>query len=496
MREMFTDKNFIIHKIAWLIKLLLIISLVVFFAPLIILPFFNHPCADDYICGIHLRDLGFWQYQSFIYNNWGGRFAATFVGALFAEHNFLYDHYYLHSLLLLIINFIAVFFLLSVLNRHILKSDLVHKNLLLISFVFIALSLCSVAEPSTFLFWFSSVITYQLPVILIEFQVALWILLFNSDKQFPKLFAYLFLPLLVFTINGFNEVFIIVQGFLLVLLSIWRNRISKIFLAIVLMAFIASALLVLLSPGIQSRTAIIESKGIMTGIAAVIFNVTEVLWSICKNPLFWFVACIIFVYGNYAREKFEEWVLIKFLNIYKWLAPIVILLFLILSNGIAVTGLKGGVVPDRYVNAVIYTTVIILLMYIFIIGVSIDLKIAGLQMHLKWIIPGLLMIGLFANDFIQQSYKSLISAPLYNTVIKERETMLKKAAAENKPAVVNSYNNALQIQLQKTYTHSTKTLYDLVQQKPQLIFFEDDLATDYSIATLKDFYKVDSIIVK
>ena len=108
MREIFTDKSFRNRKKLLAAKLLLIIALFVFFAPLIILPFFNHPCADDYICGYQLKEKGFWAYQSFIYQHWGGRFAATFTGSLFALNNYLYDHYYMHSILLLIINFFSI----------------------------------------------------------------------------------------------------------------------------------------------------------------------------------------------------------------------------------------------------------------------------------------------------------------------------------------------------------------------------------------------------
>jgi len=61
---------------------------------------------------------------------------------------------------------------------------------------------------------------------------------------------------------------------------------------------------------------------------------------------------------------------------------------------------------------------------------------------------------------------------------------------------VKSYDAALKEHLNKEYSNSAQTLYNLVQQKPSLIFFYDDLATDYSIGTLKSFYGLDSIIIK
>ena len=124
MREFLTDKDYIIAKLLLVAKIILALAFIVFFAPLFILPFFNHPCADDYICGYHLTTKGFWEYQSFIYNNWGGRFAATFIGALFAKNNWLYEHYYFHSLLLIVLNIASVFFTFSVINKYILKKVL------------------------------------------------------------------------------------------------------------------------------------------------------------------------------------------------------------------------------------------------------------------------------------------------------------------------------------------------------------------------------------
>src|SRR5690349_21466746 len=123
MREIFTDKNFVASKILFLAKILLIISLVVFFLPLVILPFFNHACTDDYFGGYYLNKEGFIPYQEFVYTQWAGRFVATFVGSLFINKGFLYDHYYLHSLLLLFLNFASLLFLVNTVDRYILKQN-------------------------------------------------------------------------------------------------------------------------------------------------------------------------------------------------------------------------------------------------------------------------------------------------------------------------------------------------------------------------------------
>jgi hypothetical protein len=181
----------------------------------------------------------------------------------------------------------------------------------------------------------------------------------------------------------------------------------------------------------------------------------------------------------------------------KWLLPAIIILFLIAAIGIAVTGLKGGIIPDRYVNGVITVTVVLLLLFAFAAGTTLDsLNVNLLSNTVQLLMIILAFIGLLGNNYIKEAYKSLIAAPLYDTVIAERETLLNEAALNKQPAVLKGYDTSMQEHLEKDYGQSTQTLYNLVQQKPSFIFFEDDLATEYSIETLKNFYGVGSIAVK
>jgi hypothetical protein len=133
----------------------------------------------------------------------------------------------------------------------------------------------------------------------------------------------------------------------------------------------------------------------------------------------------------------------------------------------------------------------------FTAGIALDnLNVNLLSKPLQLLVIVVFFIGLLSNGYITEAYKSLIAAPLYDTVMDERETLLKEAALNKQPAVVKSYDASMQEHLEKKYGQSTQTLYNLVQQKPSFIFFEDDLATGYSIETLTHFYGVDSITVK
>lgn len=498
MREFLYDKNFITTKLLLPAKLLLILALILFFTPLVILPFFDHASADDYICGYHLSNKGFWEYQSFIYNNWGGRFAATFVGSLFARNNFLYDHYYFHSLLLLFLNAISVFLLLAVLNKHVLKDEKIKKHFVWIALLFLALQYVSLVEPSTYIFWFSSAVTYQTPIILFELQVVCWIIFFHTSSA-KKFLYFLALFFLIVLINGFNELFIVAQAsvFLLLFLSKAIKKIPKIYIVFLVAGFIASAAIVLLSPGILTRASVIEGKGFFVGISATGFHVAQALWSVLKNPLAWFALVVVFVFANNNRKKFYQLFLIQYFRSKRWVLPLLMIFFLVASIAVAVLGLKGGIIPDRYVNAIAVITLCFLLFLSFVEGVFLnrdffDLSLVQMQLTLFVVCT----ITLVANDYIKEGYKSLIIAPLYDNIMNEREVALKEAADTHKIAELKLYDTALKEHLKTDYNKSPKTLYDLVQQKPTFIFFNDDLATKYSTETLQAFYKVDSVIVK
>ncbi len=498
MREVFSDKNFRRSKILIFAKGLLIFSLLVFFLPLIILPFFNHAVTDDYFCGYNLNDKGFWHYQSFIYAQWGGRFAATFTGALFAGNNFLYSHYYLHTLSLLLLNFLSLYFLTSAVSKYILKQSLSAGQKIIYSLLILALEICSVPQASTFLFWFSSAITYHLPLILIQTQIALCIMLYKKDDNASAIFLMIILPLLVFITIGFNELFIVVQFFFIAIMFCIKvnKKLPVLFWVAIIIAFVLSTFLLIVSPGNQQRMHGIDPKSIATGLTAILYHCSETLWYIFKNPLFWITGISVFILGN----KMEIDVHIKSFvtnSIYiKWLLPVFCIIFLVASVSVPVLALKGGIIPDRYLNPLACFLIMLFLLCFFIAGANNILKIPAYNIVTgKILLCILFSIGLLSNGYIADAYKSVVIAPVYDHILTEREESLKKASADNKKALVKDYDASIQELLQTKYYNSSVTLQQLISEKPPLLFIEDDLASEHSIDILKRYYHLDSLDV-
>lgn len=498
MNRIFNNKNEVTGSFPGIVKLLLVLSLIAFFIPLFILPFFNHAGADDYMCAIHLRKYGFAGYQSYIYKFWGGRYAATFAGAVYALNGFLYNHYYLHSLLLIVLNIVSSVFVLNAVNTHILKESFLKKNLVLLALIFTALEITVLAQPSTYIFWFSSAVTYQLPVILIECQIGLWVLLIRSKKSGTKALAYVLIPLLVIIINGFNELFVAAEFFMMSFVFAFglHKQLPKTFIWLTVMLYTISAMIVLLSPGIQSRAANVLPKGIAIGAIVWGYHVAEVAWNIFRQPLFWLTAVAVFFAGNYFRQKNIDAFTLFIYSKRKRLLLLSVAMFVAITVAIPVTGLKGGVIPERYLNAVIEITVILLLMLVFIAGAGIKEKISLFFFNAKRVVMILFCLLILANNYIVEAYRNIIAAPLYNSIMNEREATLRNSAMTNKIAHLKSYNTSLQEHLQKEYSQSTQTWLTLIQEKPTLLFFQDDLNLEKNYPTLKEYYQLDSLIIK
>jgi hypothetical protein len=307
------------------------------------------------------------------------------------------------------------------------------------------------------------------------------------------------LPLLVFISVGFNELFIIVQLFLFSILFYFKlnRKCSGIFIALIVLAFFVSSAFLIFSPGNYARINEIVPKKFYVGVAAVAYHSFETLLNIFKTPFFWFAAVIVFLYANQTKEQWKNNSYIKKAIKSKLLFAVMIFIFLVASISLPVAALKGGIIPDRYLNAVTYFIVPLLLLYLFILGVSDNSNILTLSaLRKKLLIYFLLLVGLLFNNYVIDAYKSLITAPTYHTILSERENIFKEAAQTNKIAVVKDYNTTVSEFLQTRYKSRTATFQQLIQQKPPLLFFEDDLATKYSIDVIRKYYGLDSILIK
>jgi hypothetical protein len=500
MREILTDKRFIVSKTAVVLKYLLIAALLIFCLPLFILPFYNHASADDYVYGYQFYKSSFWTYQKYIYSNWSGGFSATFLSSLFLFNHYLYHHYYLHSLLLLMCNYLSAFLLIQTINKYVLK--IANTNLvLLFSFIYTAIIIVCVPELLSLLFWFSSALIYFTGIILIQFELWLFILLYYTSNSVTKILCLIFLPILIFVTNGFSEVFEIVQLSILSLFFVtgFLKKFSKGFLITLIIFFTISFLISFFAPGNYMGSQAIFSISFPTSIAAILFGVIEVLFTIFKSSLLWFVMVTLFLYGNYKKEKFPA-DFIKNSSRYIKILFFVTVLFLVVSICEGVFSLKGRIVPDRFINIICWFTTLLLLAIVFFCGTALKTNlIFNIKdcTSLTALCYAILILVLCSNNYIGTAYKSVLSAPVYSSIMSSRENILEKAShKKNYIPVVKSYDLAFREYMEKNHPASTATYLKWLQQKPMLIFNDNGDTDDCSILTIKNFYNVDSVIIK
>ena len=174
-----------------------------------------------------------------------------------------------------------------------------------------------------------------------------------------------------------------------------------------------------------------------------------------------------------------------------------VFVFIVLAVSVPVIAFKGGIIPNRYVNAVVCIVLLLMLMFFFIMGNNINTNRLPFTSHTrKLLLHVSLITGLLCNTYIVDAYKSLIIAPVYNNILNKREASLKHAAQTGKIAVVKDYNAALEELIKGRYSNATTTFKQVIQQKPPLLFFEDDLETNLSTEVVKNYYGLDSIIVE
>ena len=500
MREFLSDRKFIIAKIELGLKILVAIALIIFFLPLFVLPFFNHASADDYYYGLAFYKSSFFGYQSYIYNNWTGRFSSTLLGSLFLKNHFLYDHYYLHSLIFLLLDFLSTFLLITNINKHVLNKRFKKANVVLSSIVFTALTIVCSPEMFGLIFWFSSSIVYYAGLIFIQFELSLFIILFYSKGSASKAFCYVLLPLFVFITNGFSEVFILIQLAIFCLFYFFGffRKTSKIFLIVLFLFFVSSAVLSFAAPGNYVRAETIPTLKLANGIVAIAFSLMQAISDIFKNPLAWFAFVFLFLSGNTQRKNFSKYFKRKSIHYLLFLC-VVLIAFLLLAVGEGVIGLKGRIVPDRFTNIVCWFSLLLLSLIAFIGGTSIKNEFSISRFYKGELALAsyiILLLCLGCNNYINDAYKSMISAPLYNTILTEQENVFKAASKKKSIAIVKTYDVALKELMQKNFSNVSMTYTKWAQQKPAFIFNNNGDSDEQSILVLKNFYGVDSVIIK
>ncbi len=478
----------------------LFVSLITFFTPFIILSFFNHPSADDFILGAKIRDEGFWNYQHHTYFTWSGRYFSNFFASILSANNFLFKYYYFHCLFLIVLSLLGVYILLSSINKFLLKTYYTRVQVIIAAGIYIVILFCSYAEVATALFWFSSAISYQLPVALFFAGIGFSIRTAYAASFSQKLLYSMATIFCIIAINGANEIialslgaFVLIAGFIIFKFYPKQKRAICIYFIIYLVSFTILAI----SPGSTERAAEIPAAGLLKAGGFAFARTLYTFWNILKEPLFWLCAFFIFLQSQIISNRLDlsgSPVLAFFFKYRKWL--LIALVVVVTINYLPLIYLSNGSLPERATNSIIFFTLLLIAVLLIIFGAIYSNKAILPQATIYFLIAGI-ALTILCNRLFFSTLQSIVSGYFFDKVMTAREEELSEASKRpNKKAVLYNYDTSLQQQMKHYFpTGARKQVEELITKKPEHLFLFDDLATDYNLNILKEYYRLDTITV-
>ncbi len=472
-----------------------------FFVGLIVLSFFNHASADDY-CALYKNKLfGFIGYQKYIYYNWGGRYFSNLLASIFSYNGFLISHYYIHTIVLLILTGLATYYLISIINKYLINKAIPLPHKIVFS-ALISINFCvSYPELSTALFWFSSAITYQTSIILLLLLFAESIRFFHCSSS-KKLVSIGLLNLLVISINGTNEVAAVLSGLMLfsqLIINKEKLYANKISVLTTVIVYVISITFLAIAPGNKGRMALMDTQNsnIVFVLASSLLRVFVIYWNIFQSSLFWISLFAVFIYAFKIQER-----------IFTLRHHIVNLNWIFLFTGIWTTMLlnvlvpimifSSGSIPDRALNVLSAASIIVFMLISFYAGTCVKDKNALMALKDERLFNAIIIslcCCICANTTSKAIASSLISCSTYSRVMEEREKKLCKAQQSRTDSISLPL---VDLEMKSTIETSTQraTLKGWMKSKPPLLFFTDDIADSNNRKMLKDYFGLRIISVE
>lgn len=477
-------------------KRVLFSAIIIFIIPFVLFAFWNFPSADDYMIINKRNQFSFWELQGDVYHNWSGRYFATFVSCVFSYGGFLYSHYYLHALLLLLFIVLSWLFCLRQINKYLLSNTLSLSSLVLLSLLLLILEINIIPEPVTAFYWFSSAVTYQLPLIIMVFLAGMIIkLLFTSVN---KIVYFFIASLLIIVLNGCNEIitlFVLIHSTCLLGYNLFIYKKIPLSLGGLYVLSIITACFLLFSPGLLNRGALLGEGSFVSAIGVAFIKFIILNWFFLKEPLWWFSAFFVILFFSNNKPLLEQ----LFKNVK---GSLISLLVFYVASGlliyIPVLYVSNGSLPLRSENILCFLYSLILL---FIISICISSKIKNTSFlnnalfsifyEYKYLLFSILV---FSTGNMKTVTDSLLSGYFYNHIMKERLSLLENAKRRREYEVTfDDYKTAVAKKIKAYPVMNRQILKDIIANPPPIICFGGDL---YNVNYMKEFYEIKKLNIQ
>ena len=475
----------------------LLIVICIFLIPFFILSAWNHPAPEDFRTRVLSKTLSFSEMQSFFYLNWSGRWAYAALHSLAAKSTFMYHYYWLFASLFFSCTFLAFVFTLRQLNRYVLGKKLSRLTLTSIAALLLILQLHVIPEIKPQFYWFTSALTYQVPLIFFILLLGLVIRTFYIEQG--RFFHLAIAFILTVVVYGFNEMFSIFLLVVATFIFAFHVSIQKVRSRIAFFLYgcnLIGALLMFLSPGIWERKTYFSHRSVWASAGIGLAKFCLVNWFFLKDPLWWLFCALVATwsmqnqayYQNAILKRFQQLSIGKMVVLYLSIGLLVYIPTLIGSN---------GSLPYRAENAICFLLGLVVLLLIHLkISALPQAPPSSLNQSLIYRYRYLLVcLMIFATSQSEKLVQSLASGYFYHQVMKERENKLFDAAHENQRVVhIDEYQLALKSKMAEVFPGRIPvTLKEMIVQRPSLLYVDDYF---YYGSILKYLSGVDTIYIK
>jgi hypothetical protein len=164
-----------------------------------------------------------------------------------------------------------------------------------------------IPEPVTAFYWFSSAVTYQLPLIIMVFLAGIIMkLLFTAVN---KVIYFLTASLLIIMLNGCNEIitlFVLIYSTCLLGYNLFIYKKIPLFPGSLYVLSIITACFLLFSPGLLNRGAILGEGSFISGISIASIKFAVLNWFFLKEPLWWFCTFFVILFFSANKPSLEQ----------------------------------------------------------------------------------------------------------------------------------------------------------------------------------------------
>ena len=468
--------------------------------------------GDDYVLALYYRDHGFFGTQQVVYTHWSGRYTATFIGALFMKFGWPQRYYFLHPLLLFLCSWGALFFLLSTINRYLLRRLFTRGRMVLASGVLLMVTIYVQAETATGFYWFSSAVTYQPAFIFFLLLTAALIRRFRpaADPAPPLDWrgdgVVILLILLIIGCNEIAAVFLVFFLLLLIAAHYYYRRFVPVSLIVYAGVSIVMGAIILLTSGLLSVRYNYMNPNTPAAVVLpmILFRGATVFYYILKLPLFWIGCALLYLIGRRAAAALPGPLFPsvspslqgrKMLILCLVAIPVLVLLTLTV-----ILMVSKGALPDRALNNLIDLAAVFLLGLAFIAGLSSSIP-SSIPPAASPVIPStalviVLVVGLMASDSFPEAWRNDLSGYFYHSVETARIRKMEEARTNRQKVIVLlPYDETLQEEIHRVFPHGTfKTMMLLLKERPSFLFRGKD--PDLIDPMRRYYYNLDSVTVK